>query len=128
MWQSILIPTPTLVGVPREYHNFSPLKGITKGVFPGYIPTEALFTYSRDGRCEAPAGLEVTQTVILHGTDPLFTLFDSLVTEIRLARGYSRGILRGIPPRSQRHWFETPGYPRRYSRGYSRGMPTRVGV
>jgi hypothetical protein len=32
--------------------------------------------------------LEITETVILHDIDPLFTLSDSLVTEIRLARGF----------------------------------------
>ena len=54
-------PHPGARTIPQaagEKPTFDPYTGI--GVFSGYIPTSALFTCSRDGRWEVPAGLEVT--------------------------------------------------------------------
>ena len=51
--------------------------------------------------------------------DPLFTPLDSLVTEIRVERGYSPGIPRVFPHVVAETGFKSPGY----ARGYPPGIP-----
>ena len=57
MWQSKYFPTPTVHSVPGEYPLLLPVVGTAMWGIPGVL---ALLTFSRDGRWEAAAGLEVT--------------------------------------------------------------------
>jgi hypothetical protein len=111
--------------VPGEYRLLLPVVGTSISGTPRVLP---LLTFWRDGRWEAAAGLQVTQTVILYVIYPLFIPFDDLVTEIRVERGYSQGTPESISPRSGRNRFRIPRVRPGVSPGYSPGTECTVGV